>query len=104
MAVDDTVPMSPAELRAIRGTLGLSGDALARYLGVGPRALRRWEADGVISGRNVPPLVARVLRAAIQHPNVLVWLLDGKDPSAQACAQEKTVGIKRSPGRKLVTA
>ena len=36
--------MTPAELRAIRASLGLSGPALARLLRVSLSAVRRWEA------------------------------------------------------------
>lgn len=36
--------MTPAEFRVVREFLGLTGDWLARHLGVNPRTVRSWEA------------------------------------------------------------
>ncbi|MGW3563518.1 helix-turn-helix domain-containing protein [Streptomyces sp. NPDC000941] len=41
LAEDD--PLNPAELRAAREYLGLTGDHLAKLLGVNPRTVRSWE-------------------------------------------------------------
>ena len=35
--------MTPAELRMVRESLGLTGEDLARHLGVALRTVRRWE-------------------------------------------------------------
>lgn len=39
----DEDPLTPAELRTAREQLGLTGDHLAKMLGVNPRTLRSWE-------------------------------------------------------------
>lgn len=62
LAEDD--PLTPAELRAAREYLGLTGDHLAKRLGVNPRTLRSWEQGrDPIPGR-IRPEIAELKAAA----------------------------------------
>lgn len=79
---DDEV-MTPAELRCVREFLGLTGDALASYLHVDPRNLRRWEAgtyavpDGVrIAIEELEEITAQAV------DDVVAQLMDVPDPVA----------------------
>ncbi|MGN8245219.1 helix-turn-helix domain-containing protein [Cellulomonas soli] len=88
--------MSPAELRVVREYLGLTGEALAAYLGVSSRTVRHWEAgqfavpDGVrleleqleeITARAVDDAVAQLLD--VPEPTVLVYRSDEEYRAAQ---------------------
>lgn len=81
--IPDDERMTAAELRTIREWLGLTGDALASWLGVQPRALRRWEAgtyripDGV--RLNIEELEAHTARAVTA---AIAQLMDAPDPTA----------------------
>jgi hypothetical protein len=52
--------MSPDELRAILGRLGISPRELAAFLGAAPRTGQRWVTGYSI----IPPAVATVVRVA----------------------------------------
>ncbi|MGW5353384.1 helix-turn-helix domain-containing protein [Streptomyces sp. NPDC004031] len=56
---DATAPMSDAEFRVLRESLGLTGDWLADHLGVSSRTVRHWEQGKY----DIPLGVARALRA-----------------------------------------
>lgn len=61
--------MTPAEFRIARKTLGLSGPALARLLGIANvRTLRRWEAgDNDIPGPVVVLLTALMADGGVRR-------------------------------------
>ena len=56
--------MTPAELRAIRKRLGLTGAALAEMLGVTDRTIRRWEAGTVPISKPAIFLIGHIQEAA----------------------------------------
>lgn len=61
LAEDD--PLTPAELRAARESLGLTGDHLSKLLAVNPRTLRSWEQGrDPIPGR-IRPEIAELKEA-----------------------------------------
>ncbi len=66
--------MTPAEFLAARTGLGLTQGALATVIGVGRRTVQSWEAED----REIPEPVARLLRAAVAHPEVLEWITAGR--------------------------
>ena len=57
------VPMTPAEFKTLRSSLGLSAAKLAEALGVCERSIWYWEA-----GRAVPEPVARLARLLERAP------------------------------------
>ena len=59
--------MTPAELLAARTALGLTQGALASALGVGRRTVQHWES----ADREIPELVARVVKAGVADPKIL---------------------------------
>lgn len=63
--------MTPDELRSAIAALGMSsGYALARLLGVTPRAVQHW-LDG---SREIPKPAILLIQAAIKFPAVAKWL------------------------------
>lgn len=57
--------MTPAQLRTIRDSLGLTAEAFARLVGVsGGRTVRKWEAGD----REIPGTVAILLKAIKDNP------------------------------------
>lgn len=81
--IPDDERMTAAELRTVREFLGLTGDALAAYLGVDPRTVRHWEAgkyrvpDGVrLAIEQLEDVTAVGVEAAVQQ------LMDVGDPVA----------------------
>lgn len=62
--------MTPAEFLAARTALGLTQGALADTLGVIRRTIQFWEAGD----RTIPETVARIMRAACEHRELLAWL------------------------------
>lgn len=69
--------MTPAELRAFRTALGLSGAVFARLVGAADaRSVRRWEAAGNDIPRSVVAMV-RLLQwlPEDQRRDAVAWLL-----------------------------
>ncbi|WP_321336529.1 hypothetical protein [Breoghania sp.] len=62
--------MTPAEFKATRYRLNLTGAELAYILGVDARTIRKWEAEGGSNARKPPPTACRVME----------WLLAGFRP------------------------
>ncbi|WP_458089464.1 helix-turn-helix domain-containing protein [Streptomyces malaysiensis] len=72
-------PLTPAELRAARENLGLTGDHLAKRLGVNPRTLRSWEQGrDPIPGR-IRPEIAELKAAADKAVTEMVESCQGED-------------------------
>ncbi|MTE20227.1 DUF1870 family protein [Streptomyces sp. TRM43335] len=72
-------PLTPAELRTAREYLGLTGDAMAKKLGVNPRTLRSWEQGrDPIPGR-IRPEIAELKTATDAAVARLVASLEGTD-------------------------
>lgn len=68
----DEDPLTDAELRAAREYLGLTGDHLAKVLGVNPRTLRSWEQGrDPIPGR-IRPEIAELLADTKQTVEAMV--------------------------------
>ena len=63
--------MTPATLRAARKSLGLTQSQFAATLGYGARIVLYWESGE----REVPELVSRIVQAALEHPEILGWLV-----------------------------
>jgi len=62
------------EFRSLRARLALTGEALARCLGIDARTVRRWEQDPKQKGwRPVPEPILRIMRlwADPRLPNAL---------------------------------
>lgn len=77
LAEDD--PLNPAELRAAREYLGLTGDHLAKRLAVNPRTLRSWEQGrDPIPGR-IRPEIAELKAAADKAVAEMVESCQGED-------------------------
>jgi Domain of unknown function (DUF1870) len=78
----DDERMSPAEFRVVREFLGLTGDWLARHLGVNPRTVRSWE-----QGRDPIPDGVRMAIEDLEHRtgqfigSVIDKLMDTPDPA-----------------------
>jgi putative transcriptional regulator len=68
----------PADVKAVRATLGASQAEFALMIGVSVATLRNWE-----QGRRMPegPALA-LLRVAAKHPEVIVDALHGKRGAA----------------------
>ncbi|GAB3115612.1 hypothetical protein GCM10027160_23200 [Streptomyces calidiresistens] len=72
-------PLTPAELQTAREDLGLTGDLLAKLLGVNPRTLRSWEAGrDPIPGR-IRPEIAQVRATTAAAVDAIVQEHDGED-------------------------
>ncbi|CAM5503190.1 MULTISPECIES: helix-turn-helix domain-containing protein [Streptomyces] len=72
-------PLNPAELRAAREYLGLTGDHLAKLLGVNPRTLRSWEQGrDSIPGR-IRPEIAELKAAADKAVAEMVESCQGEE-------------------------
>lgn len=78
----DEDPLTAAELRVAREYLGMTGDQLAKLLGVNPRTLRSWEQgrDGV-PGR-IRPEIAELKAAADQAVADMVTAYNDGDAEA----------------------
>lgn len=82
--IPDDERMTAAEFRTIREWLGLTGDALAAWLGVNPRSVRRWEQgeqpipDGV--RLNIEQLEAHT---AEQVGVAVAQLMDAPEPTVR---------------------
>ena len=59
--------MTPATFVTIRDNLGLTRAALAGALGVSTRAVQSWE----LGARDVPEIVARIMRLAAKDCGIL---------------------------------
>ncbi|WP_331718698.1 helix-turn-helix domain-containing protein [Streptomyces sp. NBC_00212] len=82
LAEDD--PLTPAELRTAREALGLTGDHLAKRLGVNPRTLRSWEQGrDAIPGR-IRPEIAELKEATTEAVKQLVAEVAGGDEQSEA--------------------
>lgn len=63
--------MTPAEFRAARESLGLTGEALARVLHVnGSRIIRKWEAGEA----RVPGPVEVLMTILVEFPRIRRWI------------------------------
>lgn len=63
--------MTPEELKAARGALGLTQAEFAKIFQVSPRAVGGWE-QGMRDGRPhaIPPSLALLVRFALKHPAI----------------------------------
>lgn len=60
--------MTPAEIKAARKALGLTGRALAEALGINQRTLRRYEQpDGQPTASRAPKCVAIAIRGLLRQ-------------------------------------
>ena len=81
---------SPAGLRRFREELGVSRDALSRFLGVSSVSVVRWEAEGFGGPHGLELVVLRILaRARDAHPkfDFTRLVLDGPSRHDEALAQ-----------------
>ena len=92
-AVSDeaAAPMSDAELRMVRHTLGLTGGDLAALLGVTDRTVRRWEAGTVPIPEGVRRDVEHLEGVASGHVTAVIDALTTVGTSAG----EVSLGIPR---------
>lgn len=93
VAVSDgaAAPMSDAELRMVRHTLGLTGGDLAALLGVTDRTVRRWEAGTVPIPEGVRRDVEHLEGVASGHVTAVIDVL----PTVGTSAGEVSLGIPR---------
>lgn len=76
----DQDPLTPAELRAAREALGLTGDQLARVLAVNPRTVRSWEQGrDPVPGR-IRPLVAELRETTREAVDTLTARMEELPP------------------------
>lgn len=65
---------SPAALRALMQRVGVTQMDLARWLGVGPRTVRRWVSERAQDATAPPPAVVLLLELIDTFPEVRRWL------------------------------
>lgn len=93
-AVSDeaAAPMSDAELRMVRHTLGLTGGDLAALLGVTDRTVRRWEVGTVPIPEGVRRDVEHLEGVASGHVTAVI---DALTTVGTTSAGEVSLGIPR---------
>lgn len=100
--IPDDERMTAAEFRTVREWLGLTGDALAAWLGVNPRSARRWEQgeqpipDGVrLNIEELEAHTAKNVTAAVSQ------LMDAPEPTAVVYRDDETFWAAHPEARPL---
>jgi|SRR5271157_6408054 len=96
-----TLLESPADLRRFREDLGVSRDALSRFLGVSSVSVVRWEAEGFGGPHGLELVVLRILaRAKDTHPkfDFTGLVRDGPSQHDVALAQLCTLAFEKEHG------
>lgn len=86
--MDDDERMDGGELQAVREYLGLTGEHLARLLGVNPRTVRAWE-----SGRD---LIPERIREEVEAIEAATAVAVGELVAALSDARDPAVAVYRS--------